>query len=262
MESLPEGLSYQSSPLTQQSIADRWLQLLDEAERSVDIAAFYVTLRGSDTEAGASSNSQVGSSLLSLSKLVCKNPQKDPFPPQYLNKRMIPFVHGLFSQGRMIFDGLKKLESKGVKLQVAVNAPQTSAADTEELAAQGRSCSTVAGGGAGKSLINFPGQLAAIWVHRFPSSLLFNLNSSVCSFVFFWSRSRGRSAGGRPEGSDGRHRAHQAVGGGPEASLRGQRQHGLALPQSGRKKKKYEEKCMGARARLCRDQNTAQLTAT
>lgn len=40
----------------------------------------------------------------------------------------------------MIFDGLKKLQSKGVKLQVAVNAPQTSAADTEELAAQGRSC--------------------------------------------------------------------------------------------------------------------------
>ncbi|XP_075899508.1 uncharacterized protein pld7 [Nelusetta ayraudi] len=97
VESLPEGLSYQSSPPTQQSIADRWLQLLDEAERSVDIAAFYVTLRGSDTEAGASPD----------------------------------------SQGRMIFDGLKKLQSKGVKLQVAVNAPQTSAADTEELAAQG-----------------------------------------------------------------------------------------------------------------------------
>lgn len=49
----------------------------------------------------------------------------------------------------MIFDGLKKLQSKGVKLQVAVNAPQTSAADTEELAAQGRSCSTVAGRGGG-----------------------------------------------------------------------------------------------------------------
>lgn len=97
VESLPEGLSYQSSPPTQPSIADRWLQLLDEAERSVDIAAFYFTLRGSDMEAGASSD----------------------------------------SQGRMIFDGLKKLKSKGVKLRVAVNAPQTSAADTEELAAQG-----------------------------------------------------------------------------------------------------------------------------
>lgn len=79
MESLPEGLSYQSSLPTQQSIADRWLQLLDEAERSVDVAAFYVTLRGSDTEAGASSDSQVGSSLLSLSKLVCKKCTKGPF---------------------------------------------------------------------------------------------------------------------------------------------------------------------------------------
>lgn len=69
VESLPEGLSYQSSSPTQQSIADRWLQLLDEAERSVDIAAFYFTLRSSDTEAEASTDQQVSSSLLSLSAL-------------------------------------------------------------------------------------------------------------------------------------------------------------------------------------------------
>lgn len=47
----------------------------------------------------------------------------------------------------MIFERLKKLESKGVTLQVAVNAPQTSAADTEELAAEGGTCSPVAGKG-------------------------------------------------------------------------------------------------------------------
>lgn len=66
VESLPEGLSYQSFSPTQQSIADRWLQLLGEAERSVNIAAFYFTLRGSDTDSEASTDQQVSSSLLSL----------------------------------------------------------------------------------------------------------------------------------------------------------------------------------------------------
>ena len=37
----------------------------------------------------------------------------------------------------MVFEKLKQLESKGVKLQVAVNAPQTSTEDTAELAATG-----------------------------------------------------------------------------------------------------------------------------
>lgn len=40
-------------------------------------------------------------------------------------------------QGRSVFDRLKQLESKGVKLQIAVNAPQTSPLDTAELAATG-----------------------------------------------------------------------------------------------------------------------------
>lgn len=42
-------------------------------------------------------------------------------------------------QGRSVFDRLKLLKSKGVKLQIAVNAPQTSARDTAELAATGTS---------------------------------------------------------------------------------------------------------------------------
>lgn len=37
----------------------------------------------------------------------------------------------------MVFEQLKQLESKGVKLQIAVNAPQTSSEDTDELAATG-----------------------------------------------------------------------------------------------------------------------------
>lgn len=40
-------------------------------------------------------------------------------------------------QGRQVFDKLKQLDSIDVKLQIAVNSPQTSTLDTEELAAAG-----------------------------------------------------------------------------------------------------------------------------
>ncbi|KAM8733753.1 5'-3' exonuclease PLD3 isoform 1-T1 [Acanthopagrus schlegelii] len=96
VESIPEGL-YQSSPTSRQSIADSWLHLLDKANSSVHIAAYYFTLRGNDLDLAGASD----------------------------------------SQGRSVFDRLKQLESKGVNLQIAVNAPQTSALDTTELAATG-----------------------------------------------------------------------------------------------------------------------------
>ncbi|XP_070769888.1 LOW QUALITY PROTEIN: 5'-3' exonuclease PLD3 [Enoplosus armatus] len=96
VESIPVGL-YESPPSFRQSIADSWLRLLDKANSSVHIAAFYFTLQGSDLEFADSSD----------------------------------------SQGRMVFEQLKKLESKAVKLQIAVNAPQTSTQDTAELAATG-----------------------------------------------------------------------------------------------------------------------------
>ncbi|KAM6952271.1 uncharacterized protein pld7 isoform 1-T1 [Lycodopsis pacificus] len=94
VESIPEGL-YPSAPSSRRSIADSWLRLLDRANSSVHIAAFYFTLRG-DEFAGSSD-----------------------------------------SQGRLVFEQLKRLKSKGVKLQIAVNAPQTSSEDAEELAAAG-----------------------------------------------------------------------------------------------------------------------------
>ncbi|XP_076595098.1 uncharacterized protein pld7 isoform X1 [Chaetodon auriga] len=96
VESIPVGL-YESSPSSRQSIADSWLHLLDKANSSVHIAAFYFTLRGSDLELTDSTD----------------------------------------SQGRMVFEKLNQLESKGVKLQIAVNSPQTSTQDTAELAAAG-----------------------------------------------------------------------------------------------------------------------------
>ncbi|KAI9515806.1 hypothetical protein NQZ68_022160 [Dissostichus eleginoides] len=94
VESIPEGL-YPYSPPSRRSIADSWLHLLDKANSSVDIAAFYFSLRGSEVPDATD------------------------------------------SQGRMVFEKLKQLESKGVKLQIAVNAPQTSTEDTAELAATG-----------------------------------------------------------------------------------------------------------------------------
>ncbi|XP_024139355.1 5'-3' exonuclease PLD3 isoform X2 [Oryzias melastigma] len=94
VESIPVGL-YESSPSTWPSIADSWLHLLHRAERSVQIAAFYFTLR--DLESADPSD----------------------------------------SQGRRVFEQLKQLGSKGVELQIAVNAPQTSSQDTAELASTG-----------------------------------------------------------------------------------------------------------------------------
>ncbi|XP_078117255.1 uncharacterized protein pld7 isoform X1 [Sander vitreus] len=94
VESIPEGL-YQPSASSRRSIADSWLHLLGKANSSVHIAAFYFTLRDSES------------------------------------------AHSSDSQGRMVFEQLKQLESKGVDLQIAINAPQTSTQDTAELAATG-----------------------------------------------------------------------------------------------------------------------------
>ncbi|CAN9514699.1 unnamed protein product [Ophioblennius macclurei] len=96
VESIPVGL-YPSSPSPRRSIADSWLRLLQRANSSVDIAAFYFTLRDNDTDLSGTAD----------------------------------------SQGREVFEQLKHLRSKGVKLQIAINSPQNSIRDTGELAAAG-----------------------------------------------------------------------------------------------------------------------------
>ncbi|XP_061690032.1 5'-3' exonuclease PLD3 isoform X1 [Syngnathoides biaculeatus] len=93
VESFPMGL-YPSSPSPQQSTAASWLRLLDEANSSVSVAAFYVSLRSNKSA----------------------------------------FVD---TKGRKVFERLKQLSSKRVKLNIAVNAPQTKTQDTSELAAAG-----------------------------------------------------------------------------------------------------------------------------
>ncbi|XP_051514249.1 5'-3' exonuclease PLD3-like isoform X2 [Myxocyprinus asiaticus] len=95
VESIPEGLPSGSPHLP--SISEAWTNLLNGANSSVHIAAFYFTLRDSD---------------LGLTE-----------PSSVLGKK--------------VFNKLKQLEPKGVKLKIAVNAPQPYIEDTDELVATG-----------------------------------------------------------------------------------------------------------------------------
>ncbi|XP_062856686.1 5'-3' exonuclease PLD3 isoform X2 [Trichomycterus rosablanca] len=97
VESIPEGMHYPSGSPHLQSISHTWTHLLNRANSSVDIAAFYLTLRDSD----------------------------------------IGLTDPTSMQGKELFRLLKQLEPKGVNLKIAVNAPQTYIADTDELAATG-----------------------------------------------------------------------------------------------------------------------------
>ncbi|XP_072520124.1 5'-3' exonuclease PLD3 isoform X2 [Salminus brasiliensis] len=97
VESLPEGMLFPRGSPHLQSISHTWTSLLNRANSSVDIAAFYLTLRDLDT--GLTEPSAI--------------------------------------QGKELFSQLKQLQSRGVNLKIAVNAPQTSRADTDELAGTG-----------------------------------------------------------------------------------------------------------------------------
>ncbi|KAG9272514.1 hypothetical protein AMEX_G13514 [Astyanax mexicanus] len=97
VESLPEGMHFPSDSPHLQSISHTWNNLLKQANSSVDIAAFYFALRDLDT--GITDPSSM--------------------------------------KGKELFNRLKQLQSRGVNLQIAVNAPQTSRADTDELAGTG-----------------------------------------------------------------------------------------------------------------------------
>ncbi|XP_038267314.1 5'-3' exonuclease PLD3-like isoform X2 [Dermochelys coriacea] len=97
VESIPVGLDYSHSSPRHLPIFQAWMDLLDAANHSVDIAAFYFTLRDSDTQ--------------------------EEEPSSW--------------QGRQVLEKLRDLPSRGVKLNIAVNSPQKSDWDTEELASKG-----------------------------------------------------------------------------------------------------------------------------
>ncbi|XP_042705540.1 5'-3' exonuclease PLD3-like isoform X4 [Chrysemys picta bellii] len=97
VESIPVGLDYKHFNSRHLPIFQAWMDLLDAANRSVDIAAFYFTLRDSDMQ--------------------------EEEPSSW--------------QGRQVLEKLRDLPSRGVKLNIAVNSPQKSDRDTEELASKG-----------------------------------------------------------------------------------------------------------------------------
>ncbi|KAJ8338441.1 hypothetical protein SKAU_G00374070 [Synaphobranchus kaupii] len=103
VESLPEGLAFSDGSPVLPSISQAWAQLLNQAESAVSIAAFYFSLRASDQ------------GLTDKSAL----------------------------QGEQVFDQLMKLQSRGVKLQIAVNGPQSIPLDTIKLNTTGAEIRTV-----------------------------------------------------------------------------------------------------------------------
>ncbi|XP_026572146.1 phospholipase D3-like [Pseudonaja textilis] len=97
LETIPDSLQYPPSSPQNPSIYEGWMDLLSEANRVVEIAAFYFTLRDSDLQMEDSSA----------------------------------------KQGLEVFNTLCSLPSRGVKLEVAVNSPQSSEDDTDELTRDG-----------------------------------------------------------------------------------------------------------------------------
>lgn len=132
VESLPEGLDYPSGSPRPLAVHQAWMDLLGGANTSVDIAAFYLTLRDLDTSKTETSAWQVrlgagggdrtllgggGAAVLTLTYSWCS------------------------LQGREVFERLWDLPARGVQLNVAVNSPQESNADTQDLASKGSCCS-------------------------------------------------------------------------------------------------------------------------
>ncbi|XP_058016562.1 5'-3' exonuclease PLD3-like isoform X2 [Ahaetulla prasina] len=97
LESIPDSLQYPPPSPQNPTTYEGWMDLLSEANSVVEIGAFYFTLRGSD--------------------LQMEEPSAE--------------------QGLEVFNMLRSLPSRGVKLEIAVNSPQSSKDDTDELARDG-----------------------------------------------------------------------------------------------------------------------------
>ncbi|XP_066494730.1 5'-3' exonuclease PLD3 [Tiliqua scincoides] len=70
VESIPEGLTYDDNSTVSPSTFEAWLRLLGDARHSVDIAAFYWTLRNEDTHTQDPSAGQGEEVLAELLKLA------------------------------------------------------------------------------------------------------------------------------------------------------------------------------------------------
>ncbi|XP_067831888.1 5'-3' exonuclease PLD3-like isoform X2 [Heptranchias perlo] len=97
VESIPIGLLYPKEAPRHVSVYRGWMDLLSQANETVQIAAFYFTLRGSDLK------------------------QEDPSA----------------SEGEQVLKKLAELKSRGIELKIAVNSPQESEEDTNDLEQSG-----------------------------------------------------------------------------------------------------------------------------
>lgn len=59
VESIPENLTYSSGSPTQPSTFEAWINLIESANKTIDIVAFYWTLLGSDVGYDDPSDKQV-----------------------------------------------------------------------------------------------------------------------------------------------------------------------------------------------------------
>jgi len=66
VESIPDNLTYAAGSPSHPSIYEAWMQLIGSATKSIDIAAFYWTLRSSDVEFDDPSDWQVPASFRSV----------------------------------------------------------------------------------------------------------------------------------------------------------------------------------------------------
>ncbi|CAI9557573.1 unnamed protein product [Staurois parvus] len=91
VESIPEGLVYPENSTSNPSVFQTWLNLLNEAKSSVDIASFYWTLTNNDTGTH----------------------------------------HPSAEQGELILQELLKMKQRGIALRVAVNLPSSNKASAD-----------------------------------------------------------------------------------------------------------------------------------
>lgn len=99
VETIPEGLAYRPSKVIHASTYDTWQNLLDVAEKSIEIASLYWTLKGSDVYPYPSAN-KVYILELNIGKIK------------------------IFFKGEEILHGLMKAGvHKGIKIRIAQNAP-------------------------------------------------------------------------------------------------------------------------------------------
>ena len=114
MESIPEGLEYGPNRTIQPSIYESWLGLIKKAEKSIDIASFYWSLRGKDVVPHPSAWK------------VCVI----LFPNCYLANVLIDKC--LSQQGEIVFQELKEAAlNRGIRIRVAQNQPSKSAPDED-----------------------------------------------------------------------------------------------------------------------------------